>query len=335
MGLPTPPGTHLPGFPPASPEEPLPFRWEHRFVFPPRPPSAWQRWGRNLVLFLLTVASVFLVGGLRTVALPGHPPVLAIDAADGLRLVVGLLGILVAHEMGHYLAARHYGVDATLPFFIPLPLPGFSLVGTLGAFIRIRGPIPNRRALFDIGVAGPLAGFAVCLPVLWLGIREATVQALPADAGGIFFGEPLAFQWVARLVHGVIPDDRTLVMGQWGLAAWFGLFVTALNLMPIGQLDGGHLTYALLRERSRLVSRIGSWVCVALVYFGPNWILWAALVRILGRRHPSTLDDDAPVGSGRAWLGLLALVVFVLCFVPDPIVFSWRDFFEAARELLG
>jgi membrane-associated protease RseP (regulator of RpoE activity) len=269
------------------------------------------------------------VGGLRTVALPGHPPVLAIDAADGLRLVVGLLGILVAHEMGHYLAARYYGVDATLPFFIPLPLPGFSLVGTLGAFIRIRGPIPNRRALFDIGVAGPLAGFAVCLPVLWLGIREATVQALPADAGGLFFGEPLAFQWVARLVHGAIPDDRTLVMGQWGMAAWFGLFVTALNLMPIGQLDGGHLTYALLRERSRLVSRIGSWVCVALVYFGPNWILWAVLVRVLGRRHPATMDDDAPVGRGRAWVGLLALVVFALCFVPDPIVFSWRDFFEA------
>jgi membrane-associated protease RseP (regulator of RpoE activity) len=329
VGLPSPPGVPAPGLPADAPDELLPFRLEHRFVFPPRPPTAWQRWGRNLALFLLTVASVFLVGGLRTVVLPGSGPVLAIDVADGLRLVVGLLGILVAHEMGHYLAARYYGVDATLPFFIPFPLPGFSLVGTLGAFIRIRGPIPNRRALFDIGVAGPLAGFAVCLPVLWLGIREATVQVLPPDAGGIFFGEPLAFRWMARLVHGAIRDDQTLVMGQWGMAAWFGLFVTALNLMPIGQLDGGHLTYALLRERSRLVSRIGSWLCVALVYFGPNWILWAVLVRVLGRRHPPTLDDEAPVGRGRAWIGLLALGVFVLCFVPDPIVFSWRDFFEA------
>ena len=275
------------------------------------------------------MASVFLVGGLRTIELPGHPPVLALDVADGARLVVGLLGILLAHEMGHYLTARYYGVDATLPFFIPFPLPGMSLVGTLGAFIRIRGPIPNRRALFDIGIAGPLAGFAVCLPVLWLGIREATVQALHPDAGGMFFGEPLAFQWVARLVHGAIRDDQTLVMGQWGLAAWFGLFVTALNLMPIGQLDGGHVTYALLRQRARLISRIGSWVCVALVYFGPNWILWAVLVRVLGRRHPSTLDDDAPVGRGRVWVGLLGLAVFVVCFVPNPIVFSWRDFFEA------
>jgi membrane-associated protease RseP (regulator of RpoE activity) len=231
--------------------------------------------------------------------------------------------------MGHYLAARYYGVDATLPFFIPFPLPGVSLVGTLGAFIRIRGPIPHRRALFDIGVAGPLAGFLVCLPVLWLGVREATVQPFLADAGGMFFGEPLAFQWMAHLVHGPIPDDQTLVMGQLGLAAWFGLFVTALNLMPIGQLDGGHVTYSLLRERARLVSKIASWVCVALVYFGPNWILWAILVRVLGRRHPSTLDDDAPVGRGRVWVGLLSLAVFAVCFVPNPIVFHWHDFFEA------
>jgi membrane-associated protease RseP (regulator of RpoE activity) len=298
-------------------------------MIPTPPRSPWQRWGRNLLLFLLTVASVFFVGALRTVVLPGHGSFLALDVADGARLVAGLLSILFAHEMGHYLAARYYAVDATLPFFIPFPVPGVSLVGTLGAFIRIRGPIPNRRALFDIGVAGPLAGFLVCLPVLWLGIQEATVQPLNPDAGGMFFGEPLAFQWVARLVHGAVSDDQTLVMGQLGLAAWFGLLVTALNLMPIGQLDGGHVTYALLRERARLISRIGSWVCVALVYFGPNWILWAILVRVLGRRHPSTLDDHTPVGRGRVWVGLLALVVFVVSFVPDPIVFSWTDFFEA------
>jgi membrane-associated protease RseP (regulator of RpoE activity) len=189
------------------------------WLVPTRPRSAWQRWGRNLLLFVLTVASVFVIGGLRTVVLPGHGTFLALDAADGTRLVIGLLSILLAHEMGHYLAARYYGVDATLPFFIPFPLPAFSLVGTLGAFIRIRSPIPHRRALFDIGVAGPLAGFLVCLPVLWLGAREATVQPLAADAGGLFFGEPLAFQWAARLVHGAIPDDQTLVMGQLGLAA--------------------------------------------------------------------------------------------------------------------
>jgi membrane-associated protease RseP (regulator of RpoE activity) len=302
-----------------------------------RPPSAWLRWGRNLLLFLLTVVSVFLVGGLRSVEIPGRGTLLAIDPADGARLAIGLLTILVAHEMGHYLAARYYRVDATLPFFIPFPVPGFSLVGTLGAFIRIRSPIPHRRALFDIGVAGPLAGFVVCLPVLWLGIQEATLQPLAADAEGLFLGEPLLFRWITQVIHGPVAADQTLLMGRLGLAAWFGLLVTALNLMPIGQLDGGHVTYALLRDRAHRISRIASWVCVALVYFGPSWILWAILVRVLGRRHPPTRDDDAPIGRARVAVGVISLAVFVVCFVPDPIVFSWRDFFEATglRQLAG
>jgi membrane-associated protease RseP (regulator of RpoE activity) len=271
---------------------------------PPPRPSIWREYGRNAVLFLLTALSVFLAGGPY--------------------LVLGLLSILVAHEMGHYVACRLYRVDATLPFFIPFP----SLVGTLGAFIRIRGPIPTRRALFDIGVAGPLAGFVICLPVLLLGIGEARILNVDPDRGGIFLGEPLLFQWAVRLLRGEIPDGMTLSLGPLGLAAWFGLLVTALNLIPIGQLDGGHLTYALLRHKAGLISRIGSWVCVGLIYFGPNWILWAILVRVLGRRHPPTLDDDAPVGRARVWVALLSLAVFILCFVPNPIVWSWRDAFE-------
>ena len=342
MGSSFPPGgpaADSSGLPPWEPA-----RWAHAWVIPAPPRSAWQRWGRSLVLLAVTVASVFLAGALEPVVLRGHA-LLLFNVREGLALAGALLSILLAHEMGHYLACRYYRVDATLPHFIPSPwFPALgwtfwqplSMIGTFGAFIRIRGPIPHRRALFDIGVAGPLAGFLVCLPVLWFGIQGATVQPLPADAGGLFFGEPLAFQWVSRLVHGPIPDDKTLVIGQLGLAAWFGLFVTALNLMPIGQLDGGHVTYALLREKARFISRIGSWVCVALVYFGPSWILWAILVRVLGRRHPPTLDDEASVGRGRAVVGVVSLVVFVLCFVPNPIVFSWRDFFEATgiRQLL-
>jgi membrane-associated protease RseP (regulator of RpoE activity) len=277
----------------------------------------------------VTAASVFFVGGLRAVEVAGRPATFTVDVWAGARLAIGLLAILVAHEMGHYVAARRYGVDVTLPFFLPFPVPGMSLVGTLGAFIRIRSPIPHRRALFDIGVAGPLAGFLVCLPVLWLGIREATVEPLAPQAEGLFLGEPLIFDWLTRWIHGAVPADHTLLMGPLGLAAWFGLLVTALNLMPIGQLDGGHATYALLRGRAHGISRIASWVCVALVYFGPSWILWAILMRVLGRPHPPTLDDDDPVGRTRVLVGFLSLAVFVLCFVPDPIVFSWRDFFEA------
>jgi len=288
-----------------------------------------------VTLFLVTVCSVFLAGALDFDEQRGA---LFLNLGEGVALAVGLLSILLAHEMGHYLACRYYRVDATLPHLIPspwIPVAGLAIwqplifVGTFGAFIRIRSPIPNRRALFDIGVAGPLAGFLVCLPVLWLGVRAATVHPLAPDAGGLYFGEPLAFQWVSHLLHGSIPSGSDLVITRLGLAAWFGLLVTALNLMPIGQLDGGHVTYALLRHRARTISRVGSWVCVALIYFGPSWILWSVLVRVLGRRHPATLDDEAPVGRGRVVVGLVSLAVFALCFVPNPIVFSWRDFFEA------
>jgi membrane-associated protease RseP (regulator of RpoE activity) len=322
----------LPGGPegPDRTYEPVRYRPPVWFFTPPPPRNAWQRWGRNLVLFLLTVASVFVTGVLlnsEVVIIPGRGALQVLNISAGIRLAVGLLSILLAHEMGHYLACRYYGVDATLPFFLPMPI--ISFVGTLGAFIRIRAPIPNRRALFDIGVAGPVAGFVVCLPVLWFGLKEARVVALDPDAGGTFLGEPLLLQWVARIVHGPVPDDMTLALGPLGLAAWFGLFVTALNLIPVGQLDGGHVTYGLLLRRAHQISQVGWWVCVALIYFGPNWILWAILLRVLGRRHPPTLNDRLPVGRGRELVGLLSLVVFVLCFVPNPIIFSWSDFFEA------
>ena len=332
MGLPEPPGGSPVGFLREVAESGPVYGW----LAPPPPRSAWQRWGRHLLLFLLTFLSVFLVGsgGVRLVHVPGVGVVATLDWGNGLLLACGLLAILGAHEMGHYVAARYHGVDATLPFFIPSPwIPVYGLavwmplsfVGTFGAVIRIRSPIPNRRALFDIGVAGPLAGFAVCLPVLWLGIRQATVQSVTAGAEGQFLGESLLFRLVGHLIHGSLRDDQTLLIGPLGLAAWFGLLVTALNLMPIGQLDGGHVTYSLLRERAHRISRIASWVCVALVYFGPSWILWAILVRVLGRRHPPTRDDELPVGRARVLVGLLSLVVFALCFVADPIVVSWRD----------
>jgi len=309
--------------------------WARVWV-PPPPLTPWQRWGRPLTLLLVTACSVFLAEALDIEDIPGHGPVVFLRLRDGFLLAGCLLSILLAHEMGHYLTCRYYGVDATLPHFVPspwFPVLGWffwqpiSMVGTFGAFIRIRSPIPHRRALFDIGVAGPLAGFLVCLPVLWFGIQDARI--VPPSPEGIPLGGPFLFQAVEQIVHGSVPDGMTLRLGPRALAAWFGLLVTALNLMPIGQLDGGHLTYALLREKALPISRIGSWVCVALVFFGPSWILWAVLVRLLGRRHPSTLDDEAPVGRGRVVVGFFALIVFVLCFVPNPIAVSWPEVLRA------
>src|SRR5262249_54740285 len=185
--------------------------------------------------------------------------------SGGALLVLALIAILLSHEMGHYLACRYYRVDATLPHFIPFP---FSIVGTLGAFIRIRSPFPQRRALFDIGVAGPLAGFVIALPVLFLGVREATLQPLVTEPNAALqLGEPLLFKIAVELLRGPIPSDLTLTIGPIGLAAWFGLFMTALNLLPTGQLDGGHVTYALLPRHASRISRAASWVCIALIYF--------------------------------------------------------------------
>jgi len=277
--------------------------WARVWV-PPPPLTPWQRWGRPLTLLLVTACSVFLAEALDIEDIPGHGPVVFLRLRDGFLLAGCLLSILLAHEMGHYLTCRYYGVDATLPHFVPSPW-----FPVLGWFFW------------------PLAGFLVCLPVLWFGIQDARI--VPPSPEGIPLGGPFLFQAVEQIVHGSVPDGMTLRLGPRALAAWFGLLVTALNLMPIGQLDGGHLTYALLREKALPISRIGSWVCVALVFFGPSWILWAVLVRLLGRRHPSTLDDEAPVGRGRVVVGFFALIVFVLCFVPNPIAVSWPEVLRA------
>jgi membrane-associated protease RseP (regulator of RpoE activity) len=264
----------------------------------------------------LTVASVWATGG----------------PEEGPALVAGLLSILLAHEMGHYLACRYYGVDATLPLFLPAPI--LSFVGTFGAFIRIRSPFPNRCALFDIGIAGPLAGFAVALPVLYLGVLEARVVPPPPDTATLIsFADPLLFQWVFAWARGDVPEGMTVLIGPLGLAAWFGLFVTALNLIPIGQLDGGHVSYALFGRHAHALSRWMWWVCVALIYFSPSWILWAVLVRLLGRRHPPTLNDLAPLGRARVAVAVLGAAVFAVCFVPNPILDSWRPLLEALGAL--
>ena len=321
MSLPNPPAGPSPeevwAFPPSPP------------VYAPRPPlpSPWKGATRNIVLFVLTAVSVFYLGLSEFQSVPA-----------ALRLLVGLFAILLSHEMGHYLMCRHYRVDATLPFFIPSPwiplglgvwMP-LSFVGTFGALIRIRDRFPDRKSLFDVGVAGPLAGFVVCLPVLVLGILEAPVVPEVPREFGRSIGEPLIFQWMVPLLKGPIPDGSTLTLGPLGQAAWFGLLVTALNLMPVGQLDGGHVVYALFRERAVIVSRTVWWSCIAMIaLIGPTWILWAVLLRVIGMRHPPTLDDGAAVGRARVVVALVALVVFALSFLPNPFLFTWSDLFTS------
>lgn len=241
----------------------------------------------------------------------------------GLWYSVTILAILGAHELGHYYACRYYRVDASLPYFLPAPF----LTGTLGAFIRIRQPIPTKRMLFDIGVAGPIAGFVVAVPALFLGVSLSRVLPIPEDFGRISFalGEPLLFRFAVWTIWGTAPDGYTLNPHPMGFAAWFGLLATALNLFPIGQLDGGHISYATFGARSTLVTLTSAAVVVALALYSRSWIVWAVLMVIMlvafGPRHPRTLDHHIPLDRMRMLVALGALVMFVLCFTPAPIEF--------------
>jgi membrane-associated protease RseP (regulator of RpoE activity) len=301
---------------------PLPpdFRW------PAPRPKFQDRISKHVLLFLLTVATTTLAGashywsfltdlGARDVSMETAEFLL-----NGFWYSGTILAILGCHELGHYYACRYYDVDASLPFFIPAPLP---LTGTLGAFIRIREPIPTKRMLFDIGIAGPIAGFVVAVPTLVIGLSMSTVVALPDDVGLLSLGEPLLFRGMAHLVWGTLPDGMSINMHPMAFAAWFGLLATALNLFPIGQLDGGHIAYAVLGRRSSTLTLAMVAVAIVLAYFSSSWIVWTglmiAMLLMFGRHHPRTFDENEPLDRTRLNLALFALAMFVLCFSPAPI----------------
>jgi membrane-associated protease RseP (regulator of RpoE activity) len=243
---------------------------------------------------------------------------------DGLKFAAALLSILLAHESGHYVACRLYGVDATLPFFIPMPPP--FLAGTLGAFIKIKSPIPSRRALFDIGVAGPLAGFLMLVPIAAVGLLTAAPSPpLPTDGSAIIFNDPLLTRLLARVLGA--PDPSGIQINPFYFAAWVGLLVTSLNLMPVGQLDGGHATYAVFGRRlHRQVGRAAFVLVLALAPLGlvlhgaPSGFLYAVLLFVMLRlRHPEALDESDSLGTARTLVAAATLVVFVLSFTAFPI----------------
>jgi membrane-associated protease RseP (regulator of RpoE activity) len=233
---------------------------------------------------------------------------------DGLPFSLTLLTILMAHEMGHFLAARYYHVDATLPFFLPAP----TLIGTLGAFIRIRSAILSKRILFDIGVAGPLAGFAMLIVPLAVGVSMSKVVPGIGSHGNLVFGTPLVLRLLEAIFFpGVATGD--IYLHPVARGAWVGLLATALNLLPIGQLDGGHVLYSFLGERAKWLSRFFVGVLVLMgIFVAYSWLLWAALIIFFGMRHPAIVDPS-PVGRTRAWLGVLALAIFILSFTAAPI----------------
>jgi membrane-associated protease RseP (regulator of RpoE activity) len=284
-----------------------------------------RRW-LHLNLLLLTVLSTTLMGADHYASFISdfsRRPVTADLTAlllNGFWYSGTILVILGAHELGHYLACRYYQVDASLPFFIPMP---FVLTGTLGAFIRIREPIPTKRMLFDIGVAGPLAGFLFAVPALFIGIAMSPVVEVPPDLAGWSLGEPLLFQAAAWLTWGPIADGYSLNLHPMAFAAWFGLLATALNLFPIGQLDGGHISYAVLGRGSTAVTIGAICAAVGLTYYSTSWLVWTLLLIAMtlatGPGHPRTIDEDIPLDSSRMWLAAIAMFILVICFTYNPI----------------
>lgn len=285
-----------------------------------------RRWV-HVGLFAMTFVTTTLVGANHYAAFLldfVRRPLVATSPTDlllgGLWYSCTILAILGCHELGHYLACRYYRVDASLPYF--LPLPG-NLTGTLGAFIRIRSPIRTKPELFDIGVAGPIAGFLVAVPAMVIGLSMSRVAKLPPDFVGFELGEPLLFKLVAWVLYGPIPDGSSLNLHPMAFAAWFGLLATALNLFPIGQLDGGHITYAVFGRRATAVTYGALGVAVALTFVSLSWLIWTALLIVMlfvfGPRHPRTVDEHVPLDRPRLVVAVIALVIFVACFTPAPI----------------
>ena len=261
--------------------------------------------GIHFVLFFLTVLTTFFVGYLFS----GNFVSAGLYAG-------ALMSILFCHEMGHYLMARKYGVPATLPFFIPVP---FFPFGTLGAVIRMKGNIPDRRALLDIGAAGPLAGLAVSIPVIFIGVRLSTIiDTQQINDGMISLGDSLLFKWLSKLAIGELPEGKELILHPLAYAGWVGILVTAMNLLPVGQLDGGHIIYSLFKKRSRFISfMVYAMMVYVFLFQSAMWMLWLILLAIFNR-HPPTLYDAQPLDSGRKWLGSFTLLAFVVTFTPAP-----------------
>jgi membrane-associated protease RseP (regulator of RpoE activity) len=276
--------------------------------------------GVNVVLFLLTCLTTLIAGSGAFLSFdPFENPARLLTGAP---FAFTLLAILGVHEFGHYFTARHYHASVSLPYFIPAPPP--FLFGTMGAIIRMRSPAKDRNSLFDIAAAGPLAGLVIAVPAILLGLEWSTVAPIP-PGGHIVFGDSLLMRFLIYLKFGPLPQGMDVFIHPVALAGWVGLFVTALNLFPVGQLDGGRIAYALFGRRHRLVgiATFAGLLVLGAVTGAANWVVWAALLFFLvGFHHSPPLDDVTPLTPGRWLVGVLCLLLLVLLIPPVPIQIS-------------
>jgi membrane-associated protease RseP (regulator of RpoE activity) len=279
----------------------------------------------NLLLFLATIMTTLYAGAalagqdLLAAVLSQSPPLITRAALAGVPFALALIGILGVHELGHYIAARLHGVRATLPYFIPMPIGG---LGTLGAFIAIKSPMKDRKVLFDIGLAGPIAGFVVALPLMIIGLLLST-NFVPDYLSGQTLNS-LGSSILADFIIDIftdIPPGQTLAMHPIFFAAWLGFYLTGINLLPVGQLDGGHVTYALFGRFAHFIAIASFLALLAAGYLlHPNWYIWALFIFLGGLRHPPPLNDLSDIGWPRKMIGLMTVILFILIIIPVPFV---------------
>jgi len=268
----------------------------------------------NLVLFIMTIFTTLFAGSLMEGVNPLQNPVLIVR---GIPFSVTLMLILGVHELGHFLLAKKHKVDATLPYFIPAP----TIIGTFGAFIKMRSPVRKRHALVEIGAAGPIAGFLIAVPALFIGLALSTIMMDSSDIG-LKLGESILMKIATFIMYPQLTDNMDIILHPVGFAAWIGMLVTMLNLLPIGQLDGGHIAYALLGKWYKKIAWGSLGVLLFLSIFSINWLVWAVLVYFLTRmKHPPIMDEYEPVTQYEKMIGIIALIIFILTFIPIPFRF--------------
>ena len=267
----------------------------------------------HVLLFILTFMTTLFAGAMLAGVIPWQNPE---KIYLGLPFSITLLLILLTHEMSHYFMSRKHHVSVTLPYFIPAP----SIIGTFGAIIKMRPPIPDRRSLIDIGAAGPLGGFIVAVVDVMIGLTYSDIKSAKEIQEGLSLGSSILFYILSKIVLNVDPDKYEIVLHPIAFAGWIGFLVTSLNLLPIGQLDGGHIIYALLGEKHQRVSK---WIIPILIVLGilfwSGWIIWAFLMLILGYKHPPVVYPEIPLDGKRKFIGWMSFVIFILTFTAVPI----------------
>ncbi len=268
----------------------------------------------NIALFIATILSTLFVGAGQNYSveeLLTDP----LKILSGLPFSISLMTILICHETAHYIAAKKHNISATLPYFIPAP----TIIGTFGAFIKIKSPITTRQALVDIGAAGPIAGFIVSVIAVVIGLQFSEIKSIQNVAGNLMFGDSIIFKIISYITFGNIPQSHDIFIHPIAFAGWIGFLITSLNLIPIGQLDGGHIAYAIFGNKHHILSKL---LLAGLLFLGliwQDWIVWGVILLVLGFQHPPILYWETELDKKHKIISWTAIIIFILTFTPVPI----------------